>query len=201
VIVYANKNRVLYDDYKIYLLRRLEVGAVCRISGGNNLSSSWKIGLMLTTLGFILAAYLTYAFFAIRTRRSERWGHTKKGSVWHTLASGSLVSLVIICGLVISPVEPEEKPRIAGFLGTVWAETRPAKVDDAWEYLQVNGREARSEPAYVFLNPGTPASLIKPPESKRLRKPRPLKKAIVLKKDILRKQNHSGPREEKLASR
>lgn len=145
---------------------------------------------MLTTIGFILAAYLIRDYFIAWSRRRRRYYHNKKGSVRQTLVLRSLVSLVIICGIAVSLAEPNEKPSIKGFQGTVWAGTRPDKIDRSLDYFQINGQKSGPQPAYVFLNPGTPSALIKPPKTRRLRKPRRLNHAIILKNSLLKTQHH-----------
>jgi hypothetical protein len=144
---------------------------------------------MLTTIGFILAAYLIHDYFIACARRRRRYYDTKKGSVRQTLVIRSLVSLVIICGIAVSLAEQNEKPSINGFLGTVWAETRPEKINRSLDYFQINGQKSESKPTYVFLNPGTPSDLIKPPKSRRFRKPRRINNAIILKNSLLKKQH------------
>jgi hypothetical protein len=127
---------------------------------------------MLTTIGLILGAYLIQECFAAWSRRRRRYYQPQKGSVRHNLAIGSLVSLVIIGGIAVSLAAPNQKPGVIAYLGTVYPDGYPTKIDRLSDYFQINGQKSESKPTYVFLNPGTPSALIKPPKVRRLRKPR-----------------------------
>lgn len=107
-------------------------------------------------------------------KRSVRRFHARERWRWQALTTCFGIGLTIIYCLILQPTVQEE-PRLDGFLGTVWAETLPDRVDDSFDYFRMNGRESGAKPTYVFLNPGIPSSLIKLPDSKRLRNPRPLK--------------------------
>lgn len=126
---------------------------------------------MLTTIGLILGAYLIQEYFTAWSRRRRRYYHPKKGSIRHTLVIGSLVSLVIIGGIAASLAAPNQKPGIKVFLGTVYPDGYPTKIDRVSDYFQINSQKSDSKPTYVFLNPGTPSALIKPPKVRHLRKP------------------------------
>lgn len=145
---------------------------------------------MLTTIGLILAAYLIQDYFIAWSKRRRRFYRAKKGGVRQNLFITSLVSLVIICGIAVFLAEPNQKPCIKAFLGTVYAGTRPAKIDRLSDYFQRNGQKSESKPTYVFLNPGTPSSLIKLPNTRRLRKPQRLHNAIIMRHSLLKQQHH-----------
>ncbi|MCX5892474.1 MAG: hypothetical protein NTW80_05785 [Deltaproteobacteria bacterium] len=67
---------------------------------------------------------------------------------------------------------------MAGFLGTVWAEGWPDKVNRV-EYPPIKGTAAGDQPVYALLHPGTaPAELA---QEKAAPKPRPIKKPKVRK--------------------
>ena len=128
---------------------------------------------MLTTIGLILGAYMIQEYFIAWSRRRRRYCHPKKGSVRHNLAIGSLMSLVIIGGIAVSLAAPNQKTGVIAYLGTVYPDGYPSKIGRVSDYFQINGQKSESKPTYVFLNPGTPSTLIKPPKVRRLRRPRP----------------------------
>jgi hypothetical protein len=125
---------------------------------------------MLTTVGLIFGAYLIQDYLIAWSRRRRRYYHLKKGSVRHSLAIGSLLSLVIFGGMAVSVAGPTPKPGINVFLGTLDPGGYPTKINQVSDYYQINSPKSESKPAYVFLNPGTPAALIKPPKASHLRK-------------------------------
>jgi hypothetical protein len=145
---------------------------------------------MLTTIGLILAAYLIQDYFIAWSKRRRRYYRAKRGGIRQNLFITSLVSLGIICGIAISLAEPNQKPGIKAFLGTVYAGTRPAQIDRVSDYFQRKGQRSESKPTYVFLNPGTPSSLIKLPNIRRLRKPQRLHNAITVKRSLSKSQHH-----------
>jgi hypothetical protein len=74
--------------------------------------------------------------------------------------------------------EQDHQLRLAGFLGTVWAEG-PDKVDQRVEYPPIKGTASGGQPMYALLHPGTsPAELA---QEKTAVKPRPIKKPKVRK--------------------
>jgi hypothetical protein len=75
-----------------------------------------------------------------------------------------------------SPNKAEQRLRLAGFLGTVYAEGWPERVDRV-EYPVVNvaSQRAGEQPTYALLHPGTPASQVRP--EKKLIRPRPSRAA------------------------
>ena len=76
--------------------------------------------------------------------------------------------------LARSFVEPDDNLRLAGFLGTVWAEGWPDKVNQRVEYPPIKGTAMGAQPVYALLHPGTsPAELA---QEKTAAKPRPIKK-------------------------
>jgi hypothetical protein len=75
--------------------------------------------------------------------------------------------------------EQDHNLKLAGFLGTVWAEGWPDKVDQRVEYPPIKGTAAGDQPVYALLHPGTsPAELA---QEKTAPKPRPIKKLRVRK--------------------
>jgi hypothetical protein len=108
-------------------------------------------------------------------KRRVRRFNAKRQWRWRALTNYFGIGLTIIYCLILLPTL-QKKPRFDVFLGTVWAEPLPNRIDDSFDYFQMNGKESGAKPTYLYLNPGTPSSLLKLPDSKRLRKPRPLKK-------------------------
>jgi hypothetical protein len=137
---------------------------------------------MLTTMVFILAAYLIYDYFAARSKQRIKYYYAKKYSIWKTLATHSLLGLLLFCVIVIFLADHKENQRIEGFRGTLWAGTQPDKLDNSFDNLKINGRRLESNSAYAFLNPGVPSYLIKPSKLIRRRKPSHLNDAIRHKK-------------------
>jgi hypothetical protein len=145
---------------------------------------------MLTTIGLILAAYLIQDYFIAWSKRRRAYYRAKKGGIRQNLFIISLVSLGIICGIAVSLAEPNQKPGIKAFLGTVYAGTRTAQIDRLSDFFQRNGQKSESKPAYVFLNPGMPSNLLKLPNIRRLRKPQRLHNAITVKRSLSKPQHH-----------
>jgi hypothetical protein len=147
---------------------------------------------MLTTIALILAAYLIQDYFIAWSKRRRRYYRTKKGGVSQNLFITALVSLVIICGIAVSLAKPHQERCIRAFLGTVYAENRPAEVDRASDYFPRKGQKSESQPTYVFLNPGTPSSLVKLPNPRPLRKLHRPHHAIILRPSLLKQPHHHG---------
>ena len=81
--------------------------------------------------------------------------------------------------LAQSFAEQDHNLKLAGFLGTVWAEGWPDKVDQRVEYPPMKSTAAGDQPVYALLHPGTsPAELA---QEKTAPKPRPVKKPKVRK--------------------
>ena len=75
--------------------------------------------------------------------------------------------------------EKDHNLKLAGFLGTVWAEGWPDRVDQRVEYPPIAGTAAGGQPVYALLHPGTsPAALA---QEKTAPRPRPIKKPKVHK--------------------
>ena len=137
---------------------------------------------MLPTLIFILWAYGMYALIsALSGRKGSKF--RARGPVRRyrglVLAAGALVGLGLTVLLTQSFDEKDHNLRLAGFLGTVWAEGWPDKVDQRVEYPPIKGTAAGDQPVYALLHPGTsPAELA---QEKTAPKPRPIKKPKVRK--------------------
>ena len=80
------------------------------------------------------------------------------------------IGLILWC--CYSPDRHDQRLKLAGFLGTVYAEGWPDRVDKV-EYPPVKAANQGTgeQPAYALLHPETPASQIEP--EKKLIRPRP----------------------------
>ena len=112
---------------------------------------------MLPTLVFILWAYGMYALITtLIGRRGSKF--RARGSGWRygwlALAAGGLVGLGLTVVLAQSFAEKDHNLKLAGFLGTVWAEGWPDKVDQRVEYPPIEGTAAGGQPVYALLHPG-----------------------------------------------
>jgi len=134
---------------------------------------------VLPTLAVILWAYGMYALFSFIFSRKgghPRDRHRGHRPIWVTLMAGVTVGLGLILWCWISPDKSHQKLRLAGFLGTVYAEGWPDRVDRL-EDPPVKGQNqtAEGKPVYALLHPETPASQVEP--EKKLIRPRPIRAA------------------------
>jgi len=126
---------------------------------------------VLPTLAVILWAYGMYALFSFIFQRK---GGQPRGR-GRKLSGFTLVGAILGLGLILwccySPDKHDQRLKLAGFLGTVYAEG-PDRVDKV-EYPPVKAQNqgAGEQPAYALLHPETPASQIEP--EKKLIRPRP----------------------------
>ena len=128
---------------------------------------------MLPTLAVILWAYGMYALFSFLLQRkgSQPRGQNRRKFSGFILVGGIVgVGLILCC--CYSPDKTDQRLKLAGFLGTVYAEGWPDRVDKL-EYPPVKApnQGAGEQPAYALLHPETPASQIEP--EKKLIRPRP----------------------------
>ena len=130
---------------------------------------------MLATLAVVLWAYGMYALFSLMFHRQG--GYVRSRSRWRKLSRLALVGgvtagvgLMVWCYLY--PDKHDQRLKLAGFLGTVYAEGWPDRVNRL-QYPPVKSpnQGASEQPAYALLHPETPASQTGP--EKKLLKPRP----------------------------
>lgn len=130
---------------------------------------------MLPTLAVILWAYGMYALVSFLFQRKggqlrgrSRWCRLTWLTVVVSVTAG--VGLILWCW--VAPGKNDQRLKLAGFLGTVYAEGWPDRVDRQ-EYPPVKGQNqgADEKPVYALLHPETPASQVEP--GKKLPKPRP----------------------------
>ena len=98
---------------------------------------------------------------------------------WLGLVAGAGVGLGLVVVLANSFDQENQNLKLSGFLGTVWAEGWPDKVDRRVEYPPIKSPAAGDQPVYALLHPGTsPAELA---QEKTAPKPRPVKKPKIAK--------------------
>jgi hypothetical protein len=138
--------------------------------------------LVLPTLVFILWAYGMYALISALSGRKgssfrprSRW--RRYGWLGLLASTGVGVGLVVV--MANSFDQGSQNLKLSGFLGTVWAEGWPDKVDRRVEYPPIKGPASGDQPVYALLHPGTsPAELA---QEKTAPKPRPVPKPKMRK--------------------
>ncbi len=116
---------------------------------------------MLPALLFILWAYGMYAL--ISTLSGRRTGALRRGRSWRRLGwrgllTGGGVGLGLALALAQSFDEQHQDLKLAGFLGTVWAEGWPAKLTPRVEEPPIKGTASGDQPGYALLHPGAPSA-------------------------------------------
>ena len=116
---------------------------------------------MLSALLFILWAYGMYALISSLSRR--RAGTLRRGRSWRRLGwlgllAGAGVGLGLVLALAQSFDERHQDLKLAGFLGTVWAEGFPGKLSPRVEEPPIEGTASGDQPGYALLHPGTPSA-------------------------------------------
>ncbi len=130
---------------------------------------------MLATLAVVLWAYGMYALFSYLFCRQGGYvrnrGRWRKMS-WFTLVGGVTAGVGVICWCCLSPDKHDQRLKLAGFLGTVYAGGWPDRVDPVkYPPVKTTAPGTSEQPAYALLHPETPDSQIGP--EKKLPKPRP----------------------------
>jgi outer membrane biosynthesis protein TonB len=134
---------------------------------------------VLATLAVVLWAYGLYALFSFIFRRQggyirgrSRW----RKLTWLSLVGGASVGLGLIFWCFLSPDKIDQRLKLAGFLGTVYAEGWPDRVDRLKEPpVKSQNQKGSEQPVYALLHPETPDSQIE--SEKKLPKPRPSRAA------------------------
>jgi hypothetical protein len=130
---------------------------------------------VLATLAVVLWTYGMYALISLMFRRQG--GYVRSRSRWRRLSwltllggAGAGVGLIVWCCL--SPDKDDQRLKLAGFLGTVYAEGWPDRVDRLkYPPVKAQNQGVSEQPVYALLHPETPASQIE--QEKKLPKPRP----------------------------
>lgn len=136
---------------------------------------------MLPTLAVILWAYAIYALISGLSRRRggylrgrQRW----RGVGWLTVLVSTGAGLALLLYLTAFSGQQHHNLKLAGFLGTVWAEGWLDKVDRV-EYPVIKDQGPGDKPAYAMLHPETPPMQVAP--EKNGPKPRPARQAKARK--------------------
>ncbi len=130
---------------------------------------------MLPTLAVILLAYGMHALFSFLFQRQDgylrRRGRGGKLN-WLTLVGSVGAGLGLIFWCYFSPGKNDQRLKLSGFLGTVYAEGWPSQVDQ-FNYPPVKrpNQSTGEQPVYALLHPGTPVRQVMP--EKKLPRPRP----------------------------
>jgi hypothetical protein len=134
---------------------------------------------VLPTLAVILWAYGLYALiFGMSRKRGE---HLRGRNRWRRLGWLALLgstALALVFYLTAFSDQQDHSLKLSGFLGTVWAEGWPDKVDRL-EYPPVKNQDPGDRPAYALLHPETPPLQVAP--EKHGPRPRPMRKPKVRK--------------------
>jgi hypothetical protein len=114
---------------------------------------------VLSALLFILWVYGMYAL--ISTLSGRRAGTLRRGRSWRRLGwlgllAGAGVGLGLVLALAQSFDERHQDLKLAGFLGTVWAEGWPGKLSPRMEEPPIKGMASGDQPGYALLHPGNP---------------------------------------------
>ena len=147
---------------------------------------------MLATLAVIFWAYGMYALFSFIFRRQG--GYVRSRSRWRkvsrlALAGGITAGVGFMVWCCNYHDKHDQRLKLAGFLGTVYAEGWPDRVDSLKDPpVKSPNQEASEQPAYALLHPETPASQIGP--EKKLPKPRPSR--VVPKGPSVAPQDKAG---------
>jgi hypothetical protein len=140
---------------------------------------------VLATLIFILWAYGMYALISALSGRKGsgfKGRNPRKRYGWLALVAGVGVGLGLAVFLANSFDQDNHNLKLSGFLGTVWAEGWPDKVDRRVEFPPIKSTPAGKKPVYALLHPGAaPAEMTK---GKTTPKPRPLHKPKLRKSSV-----------------
>jgi hypothetical protein len=128
---------------------------------------------VLPTLAVILWAYVIYALISGLSRR--RGGYPRgrqrgRGVGWLAVLASAGAGLALLLYLTAFSGQQQQNLKLAGFLGTVWAEGWLDKVDRV-EYPVIKDQATGDKPAYAMLHPETPPMQVAP--EKNGPKPRP----------------------------
>jgi hypothetical protein len=130
---------------------------------------------VLATLAVILWAYGMYALISFvfhrqgsYVRSRSRWRKLR----WFALVGGATAGVGFLVWCCLYPDKHAQRLKLAGFLGTVYAEGWPDRVDGLkLPPVKTPSQGTSEQPAYALLHPETPANQIGP--EKKVPKPRP----------------------------
>jgi hypothetical protein len=136
---------------------------------------------VLPTVAVILWAYCMYALFSI-IRQSKgtyiRGRSRGRKFTWVALVASVLagLGLIVWCCFFPNLNKTDQRLKLAGFLGTVYAGGWPGRVDRLnYPPVKRQIKGLGEQPVYTLLHPETPASQLGP--EKKLPKPRPSRAA------------------------
>jgi outer membrane biosynthesis protein TonB len=159
---------------------------------------------VVPTLAVIILAYIIAALINIWPRRKkELWGSRSRGwrGGWLALA-GAGAGLGFILLLALTSKSSHQNLRIAGFLGTGWAEGQPEKAGPRQEYPQMKPQGPGEQPVYALLHPETPGGQLGPdkktPAARSLKKPKVQKLPTPQAKSA--KSGAVAPKKERVAT-
>jgi hypothetical protein len=95
------------------------------------------------------------------------------------MMASSALGLGLLGWLALSPKAEHRGLSLAGFMGTVWAEGWPDKVDAKVEYPPLKDQSGGGQPVYALLHPETPQAAMAP--KKTGPKPKPVRKGKLQK--------------------
>ncbi len=128
---------------------------------------------MLPTLVFILWAYGMYALIAALAGRKGSRFRTRspwRRYGWLGLVATTGVGLGLAVLLAHSFNQENQNLKLAGFLGTVWADGWPDQVAPRVEDPPIKSTPSGDQPVYALLHPGTsPAELAQEKTAPKLR--------------------------------
>jgi hypothetical protein len=147
---------------------------------------------VVATLAVILWAYGMYALISFLFHRQG--GYFRSQSRWRKLSRFILVAGVtagtgFIFWCCLYPDKHDQRLKLAGFLGTVYAEGWPNRVDHLqYPPVKASIQGSSEQPGYALLNPETADSQIGP--EKKLPRPRPQR--VAPKGQALASQDKAG---------
>lgn len=137
---------------------------------------------MLHTLIFILCAYAMYALISplsgrkgSRLRARSPW----RRYGWFALVASTGIGLGLALALAYSFDREKQSLKLSGFLGTVWAEGFPDKVERRIEEPPIKVTVSGDQPVYALLHPGISHTELA--QGKTAPKPRPAHKPKLRK--------------------
>ena len=138
---------------------------------------------MLPTMVFIFWAYGMYALLSALSRRKDSGLRVRspwRRYGWLALLATTGIGLGLAVALANSFDRENQRLKLSGFLGTVWAEGFPDKVERRIEEPPIKGAASGGDqPVYALLHPGISNTELS--QGKTAPKPRPAHKPKLRK--------------------
>ena len=137
---------------------------------------------MLPTMVFIFWAYGMYALLSALSRRKDsrlRVRSPWRRYGWLALLATTGIGLGLAVALANSFDRENQSLKLSGFLGTVWAEGFPDKVERRIEEPPIKVTVSGDQPVYALLHPGISHTELA--QGKTAPKPRPAHKPKLRK--------------------